>query len=436
MNGLICKLQRILRKIKVTDMLRHLFIATLFFGLFSLFCNAQSPHQRAVDIPSALASKIKDNPKQYLPELVQYLTNGISSDEEKTRIIHDWTALNIRYDVEGFFGNGKIVYDTYDVIKTGKSVCEGYCNVMEMLLTQAGIENKKISGYARGYGFNLFAEGEKFENNHAWTAVKLGGKWQLIDVTWNSGFVDGINFVPHYTLGYYHLEPEKFIHTHFPEAPEWQLLSAPIPFEKFIDMPYLTERFFALGFELITKPARSYTSGSKFDLELKIANDALFMATLYDSDGNEIDHSALAQRSSGKGTIHTIFPKAGKYKLTLFAKHKGEKGNYFGVADFAINASDGMNGEFPVLFKKFVENSCRIINPLTSPFTKQADGTVNFEFFAPVDEAGVESGEELTMLTKNGAGNFAGKVKINQYPVRIFMKVGNMLQYICSWEAK
>ena len=76
------------------------------------------------------------------------------------------------------------------------------------------------------------------------------------------------------------------------------------------------------------------------------------------------------------------------------------------------------------------------MTPLTSPFGAGADGMVNFEFFVPGDEAGVESGEELTMLTKNSSGNFAGKVKVAGFPVRIFMKVGNMLQYVCSWEAK
>jgi len=417
-------------------MLQHLFFTIVILFLLCGSLSAQTPHPKAIDIPSDLAAKMKTDPKPIIPEFVKHVTSGITSDEEKIRVLHDWTALNIRYDVEGYFGNGKIVYDTFDVIKTGKSVCEGYCNVFELLLTSAGIENKKIPGYARGYGFNLFAEGEKFENNHAWTAVKLNGKWQLIDVTWNSGFIDGINFVPHYTLGYYLLSPEKFIHTHFPETPEWQLISKPVSFEQFIDMPYLTERFFALGFDLVTKPARRYDCGDSFKLDFIAAEDALFMASLYDSEGNSIDRSTLAQRAADKGTIHMIFPKPGKYKLTLFAKHKGEKGNYFGVAEFAFNASTGKTGEFPLLFKKFIENGCRLVTPLTSPFPAGADGMVNFEFFVPGDEAGVECGEQLTMLTKNSSGNFAGKVKVTGFPVRIFMKVGNMLQYVCSWEAK
>jgi hypothetical protein len=415
-------------------MLRFASISIILVLLLSFQIKAQTPHPNAMNVPSDLISKFKSNPELHLNDFVNTLLKGISSDEEKVKILHDWTTLNIQYDVEGYFGNGKIVYNTFDVIKTGKSVCEGYCNVFEVLLTTAKIENKKVAGYARGYGFDIFATNEKFESNHTWTAVKLNGKWQLIDVTWNSGFIDGIRFVPNYSLGYFLISPEKFVYTHFPEEPEWQLLSTPLSFAQFTNMPYLTDRFFALGLDLQTKSTRILDTGAEFTLEIKVPGDVHFMARLEDSDKNRYDKATLTQRTGENGKVYVVFPKKGNYTLTLFAKHIDEQGSYSGVADFGLRASAGSDAKFPLLFKKFVEFGCRLINPVTKPFKIGANQMVDFEFYAPVDEVGVECNEELTMLTKNSAGNFTGKVKITGYPVKVFMKTGDRLQFLCSWE--
>ncbi|MBK7866551.1 MAG: hypothetical protein IPJ75_05910 [Ignavibacteriales bacterium] len=280
------------------------------------------PHPNALNVPSGIDSKFRSDPEKNLTEFVSTILKGITSDEEKIRILHDWTAVNIRYDVEGYFGNSKIVYNTFDVIKTGKSVCEGYCNVLELLLTTAGIENKKVPGYARGYGFDIFAGNEKFESNHAWTAVKLNGKWELIDVTWNSGFIDGIRFVPNYSLGYFLISPQKFVYTHFPENPEWQLLSPPHSFEEFSNMPYLSDRFFALGLDLINKSARILEAGAEFKLDISIPNGILLIAKLEDLDENSYDKATITQRVGEKGTVYIVFPKKGNYVLTLLQNTK------------------------------------------------------------------------------------------------------------------
>ncbi len=408
------------------------FLLSLLLIVPGLF--AQEPHPNAVNVPQGIVAAVKADPKTNITPLVDALLTGITTPEEKVRVLHDWVALNIQYDVNGFLGNSPIVYDTYDVIKTGRSVCEGYCNVFEVLLTTAGIENKKISGYARGYGFNLFKGDEKFEANHAWTAVKLAGKWSLIDVTWNSGYIDGMYFTPNYSLGYFMMPPEKFLYTHFPEDPQWQLVTDPKEFWEFAEMPYLTDRFFALDLDLVTPPARVYNTTEEFKLQFKIPDDVIVTANLYDMEENRIENRALTQRSGPDGTIDILFPSAGKFHLTMFAKFKDAKGPFIGVAEFGFIASAGRDGKFPVLFKKFIENGCKLIKPGAWPFKLAADSTVEFEFYAPGDEAGVETPTTMVMFQKNAAGNFAGKVKITGLPVRPFMKNGYTLNYICSWE--
>lgn len=409
-----------------------LFAILLLLMAFNL--PAQDPHPNAVNVPQGIVAAVKADPKTNIIPLVDALLTGITSPAEKVRVLHDWVALNIEYDVNGFLGNSPVVYDTWEVIKTGKSVCEGYCNVFELLLTTAGIENKKITGYARGYGFDLFKGDEKFESNHAWNAVKLDGQWKLIDVTWNSGYIDGLYFRPHYSLGYYMIDPEKFLYTHFPDDPQWQLVAGPKEFWEFSEMPYLTDRFFALGLDLVTTPARLYNAGSEFRLEFKLPDDVVVTSNLYDMNETRVENRTLTQFSGTGGTIDILFPSAGKFHLTMFAKHKGEKGPYVGVAEFGFIASAGREGKFPELFRKFVENGCKLVKPGAWPFTLAADSTVEFEFYAPGEEAGVETPTSMVMLQKNAAGNFAGKVKITGLPVRPFMKQGYTLNYICSWE--
>lgn len=97
-------------------------------------------------------------------------------------------------------------------------------------------------------------------------AVKLNGKWELIDVTWNSAHRWHQICTQLLPWLFSHF-PEKFVYTHFPENSEWQLISPPHSFEEFSNMPYLSDRFFALGLILwIDKPARILDAGAEFKL--------------------------------------------------------------------------------------------------------------------------------------------------------------------------
>ena len=62
-----------------------------------------------------------------------------------------------------------------------KSICAGYSNLFKKLCDYSNIKCVIIEGYSKGYNYN----GEILkEPNHAWNAVKLYDKWELIDSTW------------------------------------------------------------------------------------------------------------------------------------------------------------------------------------------------------------------------------------------------------------
>ena len=63
-------------------------------------------------------------------ELVDYLTRGLTSELEKTRVLVRWMSDNITYDVEYLETGQRGDYSIEEVLRTGRSVCQGYSDVL------------------------------------------------------------------------------------------------------------------------------------------------------------------------------------------------------------------------------------------------------------------------------------------------------------------
>ena len=75
------------------------------------------------------------------------------------------------------------------MLKDRKSTCDGYTNLFDDLAREMGLESSRIVGYAKGFDYT---PGKPLAKpNHSWNAVKLEGKWNLIDATWGAGSVEG-----------------------------------------------------------------------------------------------------------------------------------------------------------------------------------------------------------------------------------------------------
>jgi hypothetical protein len=184
--------------------------------------------------------------EQSLEKLAQYLAKPARNDWEKARLIYRWITDRINYDVESFFSGKDEDTGADAVLKRRKSVCDGYASLYEELGKRAGLEIVKVSGFAKGYSY---VPGEELkEPDHAWNAIKLDGKWYLIDSTWGAGHVDGKAFKKEYTEYYFLTPPEQFIFTHLPEEPKWQLLTPAVSREQFKKWPKVHRDLFELGF--------------------------------------------------------------------------------------------------------------------------------------------------------------------------------------------
>lgn len=134
--------------------------------------------------------RLVDSDDEEIIRLATELTEGVDSNYEKIRILHDWVANNIYYDWDAISSGDYGDPSATGVLKSRKSVCEGYSSLLTGLLRAAGIPAKKISGYAIDYEevwTEDYISGENTTGNHAWVEAYCDGRWLFLDATWDSG---------------------------------------------------------------------------------------------------------------------------------------------------------------------------------------------------------------------------------------------------------
>lgn len=192
------------------------------------------------------------------------LTKPYKTQLDKVRSIFRWITEHIEYDVKGYH-NPKGLYndlwaqsasvsdslrmDAYyaeiakRVFTDRKSVCEGYAILFKAICDKAGIPCVIITGDARLYNDPI---GNITGNEHAWNAVFFNNKWQLLDVTWASGYVtDNVTkFTKEYDDFYFLTSPFKMLNNHYPSDPKWTLYPNPPSKERFYSFPYVHKDYY------------------------------------------------------------------------------------------------------------------------------------------------------------------------------------------------
>lgn len=194
--------------------------------------------------------------------LSAYLSRPAKTDREKARAIFRWLTDRIGYNAEDFLA-GKPPGDcsAEAVLKTRKTVCAGYAALFEALARPAGLEAVTIEGGGKGYGY---VPGEDAtDKNHAWNAVKVGGRWYGVDATWGAGSVDAARgFVKELNEEWFLAPPDQLILSHFPADPARQFLARPVDAATFRRWPKVPSQLFAFGFE--AKAVREVLDGPDF----------------------------------------------------------------------------------------------------------------------------------------------------------------------------
>nr|WP_315221242.1 transglutaminase domain-containing protein [uncultured Flavobacterium sp.] len=203
-------------------------IIVLIFLLISICNYSQIKNFKEIEkyvkeVPESETSDVKT--------LALYLKKNAKTKTEILARIYIWIAENIEYDWDAYQNNKQIDVSAIATLESRKSVCSGYANLFKAICDNARIKCAVIVGYAKGYSYK---EERLKETNHAWNAVKLYEKWELIDVTWargvilaNEGEVEFLN------TRYFLDDPNDFILEHLPQDEVWQLLDNEISIDTF-----------------------------------------------------------------------------------------------------------------------------------------------------------------------------------------------------------
>lgn len=207
----------------------------------SLALAYQKADARALNVPASATRSVET--------LASALTDSLDGERLKTRALFRWMTEHIAYDVEGYRMGGRgMDFTPAAVLKRRKSVCEGYAQLFNALCIAAKLETAIVRGFSKGYGY---AYGKKFTRpDHAWNAVKIDGKWELIDVTWGAGLINAESrFEKKFKAFYFCARPQYFIYDHLPEDSKWQLISPIITKETFAIMPTVKFQQEEIGLE-------------------------------------------------------------------------------------------------------------------------------------------------------------------------------------------
>lgn len=292
-----------------------------------------------------------------MERLARHLVATARTDRDKARAIFRWVADRVSYDIEGLI-SGKIGDTKAEaVLKSRRSVCEGYANLYEKLAKIAGLDVAKVRGYAKGAGFNPGDSFQKDSLSHAWNAVKIDGDWKLLDATWGAGAVNGGKYEKRFNEFYFLTPPEQLAFSHFPREKEWTLVKDnPFTEDDFKRWPKIDYRLFQLGVsaadvrkQLQAKPDARWldtfaNEGAKFTLLEAPLERRLQAGTKYKLRFKARGYQELViingdnkfQPVTKKGDVYEVTLNGKPGDLSLMGKLAHREGKYWGILRWTV----------------------------------------------------------------------------------------------------
>lgn len=382
-------------------------------------------HQRDYTRVDRHALRATRAAERSLDALAAYLAAGAQDEAETARAIFRWITDRIAYDAEAFFSGRyrNLAGDPATVLARRRAVCDGYAELFLALARRAGLEAVKVSGHAKGFGYRN-GRAPAGPANHAWNAVRLRGRWHLLDATWGAGSLDAEarryrrGFEPHYFL----TPPERFIYRHLPEEPRWQLLSRPLRAEAFAAQALPTPVFFRHGLSLLSHTTSTVQARGEVTLRLQAPPRARLVAQLARGRRRVGGVPTLVQRAGGAVEIRVRPPQRGEYTLRLLSKVDADSNTYEGALEYRLVATEGVGGGagFPELYRPFVEREAWLESPRRARLP--AGSRQRFRLRVPgAERVVVALGERLVPLERTGDA-FAGEVTVPRGPFVVYAR--------------
>ncbi len=356
--------------------------------------------------------------------LALYLRQRTRDERERARGAFSWIAHNIGYDAS--LRHEKA--DPSVVLARRRAACHGYAVLFEALGEAMGLEVEVVGGHGKGRGYQP-GQGMESTLDHAWNAVKIDGRWRLVDCTWGAGYVDDQGrYVRRFTDHYFLTPPEEFAYDHFPDDPRWQLLPRPISQAEYLDRVHVKPPFFELGLRLVSHRSVRIETGGELEVRIGAPRETVVTAALYQAGRQLPKHYTFTQRE-GEFVVRAAFPSRGSYLLRVFARRREAVGEEYETAlNYAVQARAGGGAGFPEVYDSFLVRECRLEQPLGREIP--AGKKVRFALSAPKAEemVVVRSDEVWWVLGRQGEW-FSGEVLTEAGEVTVFAKFPGKSRY-------
>ncbi|MCM1321968.1 MAG: hypothetical protein NC041_08435 [Bacteroides sp.] len=268
-------------------------------------------------VPKEISEGVFQNPKEFLPQLAAFLANGVQSDFAKVKIFHDWICDNIAYDAQMYFSGRVSSQDYASVIKKRKAVCAGYASCINAMCSLAGIESKTISGFSKGAGFSGKTGTQP---DHDWNAVKINGRWYLLDATWDAGYLDYKTFIKRYSTQYLFWDARTFLYSHLAQDDPEQFYAPVLSKEQFEKEPKIEGKFFQKGLSLADDKLHfSNETSGEFQVQIKM-NGNLFVTNELFDDRGFVEGASWTKRKGGTVTFCYDVPDGADYQGGIYVR--------------------------------------------------------------------------------------------------------------------
>lgn len=128
----------------------------------------------------------------YVNKLITELYNSEQDDYENLKRIHDYIINNTKYDITRN-DTGESIYKSYKAygpVVNGYATCNGYADLMAIILSKLNYKNFKIATTKEEISYE--------SNGHVWNAVKIDDTYLHLDLTWDDPVsADGKDYLHH-----------------------------------------------------------------------------------------------------------------------------------------------------------------------------------------------------------------------------------------------
>ena len=253
--------------------------------------------------------------------LANRIQKDFSKDIDKARAAFFWLTKNIRYNLKELYNprkrsyrfrysseeekvqklqaiKDKLIADTFRN-KTG--VCEEYAQSFKKICDLLDIESKVIKGYVRTDAREIGTLPNS--TNHAWNAVKIDGKWMILDATWAAGHEYNGKWIREFNNYFFNMPTHKTFKTHYPKESIWVLRFGRMDLEEFYLQPIYSNTFLGLKTDLISPKTGIINLKSSENIELKFKNLDLNSQIFYTIKGNKYAQKPIIKTENGISTL-------------------------------------------------------------------------------------------------------------------------------------